>query len=221
MNPIQFFPRNTQRPLSYLYRPADTEHAPTIMFLHGAGSRGTDFSQLKNNPFLFAPLAHRFHVYAPLCHMDSWFDLSEHLQDFTRFVSAAPDTDPDRLIVMGNSMGGYATWQLAMCMPQYFCAAVPICGGGMYWNAARLKNVPVRAFHGAKDRVVFPTESLKMAEALRRAGGDVTLTIYPDAAHDSWTAAYADHDLFDYLYHVRRHGAPPPDADKTDPLLYG
>ena len=72
---------------------------------------------------------------------------------------------------MGASMGGYGTWQLAMSMPKFFAAIVPICGGGMYWNAGRLINTPIWAFHGAKDPTVLCVESEKMVNHVNALGG--------------------------------------------------
>jgi dipeptidyl aminopeptidase/acylaminoacyl peptidase len=42
-------------------------------------------------------------------------------------------------------------------------------------------------------------ESRKMVDALKAAGGDVRYTEYPDAGHDSWTAAYRDPELATWL----------------------
>jgi predicted peptidase len=96
-------------------------------------------------------------------------------------------------------MGGYATWQLAMSLPEYFAAIVPICGGGMYWNAGRLVNVPVWAFHGQKDPVVLPEESVKMVEAVKHNGGNARLTLYPENAHDAWSDTYRNPEVFEWL----------------------
>jgi predicted peptidase len=38
-----------------------------------------------------------------------------------------------------------------------------------------------------------------MVDAVKRAGGDVKLTEYPDAQHDSWTATYNNSDVYDWL----------------------
>lgn len=100
---------------------------------------------------------------------------------------------------MGASMGGYAAWQLAMSMPDLFAAIVPICGGGMYWNAARLVNVPVWAFHGKRDPVVFVEESEKMVTAVNRCGGNARLTVYPEKEHDSWTDTYQNWEVFEWM----------------------
>jgi hypothetical protein len=76
-------------------------------------------------------------------------------------------------------MGGYGTWHIAMSLPNYFAAIVPICGGGMYWNAARLVNVPAWAFHGEADSAVYCEESKKMVDAVNAKGGNAKLTIFP------------------------------------------
>src|SRR5207247_2400684 len=46
-----------------------------------------------------------------------------------------------------------------------------------------------------------------MLEASKACGGDARLTVYPDTGHDSWTAAYADPELFTWLLQQRRKAA--------------
>ena len=96
-------------------------------------------------------------------------------------------------------MGGYGTWQLAMSLPELFAAIVPVCGGGMYWNASRLVNIPIWAFHGAKDTTVFKEESIKMVDAVNKCGGKAKLTIYPENGHDAWSDTYKNPEVFDWL----------------------
>ena len=70
--------------LDYLeYAPAsENEKLPLIIYIHGAGSRGTDLSQmadvgpikeLKNGRDINAV------IIAPQCHSETWFDLFEIL----------------------------------------------------------------------------------------------------------------------------------------------
>ena len=73
----------------------------------------------------------------------------------------------------------------------------------MYWNAARLVNVPVWAFHGAKDAVVLLEESVKMVEAVKRSGGKAKLTVYPENGHDAWSDTYSDPNVFLWLLQHR------------------
>ena len=55
------------------------------------------------------------------------------------------------------------------------------------------------AWHHAKDNVVPIQRSKDMVQAVKVAGGDVQLTIYPEATHDSWTATYDNPKLYDWL----------------------
>ena len=198
--------------LRYVYRlPAEMkegEKYPAILFLHGAGTIGNDLDVVVNHRFFgyadrFAPGAA---IFMPHCDGGLvWPDRYERLENFTeQVILGAPFVDPSRVYVMGNSMGGYATWQMAISMPHTFAAAVPICGGGMTWAAFRIKETPVWAFHGAKDRTVPCYESEHMVEALRAAGGNVRLTVNPKAAHDAWTPTFEDPAMWQWLFSQKR-----------------
>ena len=110
------------------------------------------------------------------------------------------NVDPNRVYVTGLSMGGYGTWRLASTYPDRFAAAVPICGGGEPDTmAGALARVPIWAFHGAKDPVVPLAESQNMVDAVQKAGGDIRLTVYPEAQHNSWTETYDNQKVYDWL----------------------
>ena len=192
--------------LTYLVRYPDAYREgntyPVLLFLHGAGTRGNRTDALRAHPFFADTQKHPdfpFVSVAPLCSENTWFDLFESLEALVEQIVKAPFADPRRIYLMGASMGGYGTWQLAMSMPEVFAAIVPICGGGMYWNAARLVNVPIWAFHGAMDTVVCPEESRKMVDAVNRAGGEAKLTLYPENAHNAWSDTFADPEVFSWL----------------------
>lgn len=181
---------------------SDNKKYPILLYLHGAGTRGDDISKLVSNVFFVLTEKHEqfpFVCVAPLCSKNTWFDIWENLEKFVTEISKLPFADESRIYLMGASMGGYATWQLAMSMPEYFAAIVPICGGGMYWNAGRLIDVPVWAFHGAKDTTVLLEESVKMVEAVKRYGGEAKLTVYPENSHDAWSDTCSNPDVFSWL----------------------
>lgn len=197
--------------LHYLLRYPDsyreTEQHPAILFLHGAGGRGSDLALLRTNPYFTVTDLHEgfpFLTFAPQCHANTWFDLFETLVAFAEAIAARPDVDSSRVYVMGASMGGFATWQLGMSRPDLFAALVPICGGGMYWNAGRLKDMPVWAFHGRLDDTVYVEESEKMVEWMGRYGGSPRLTVYPENGHDAWSDTYRSKAVFDWLLEHRR-----------------
>lgn len=125
---------------------------------------------------------------------------SEELIQLVDHVTAKMNIDRKRVYVTGLSMGGFGTWRLVAAHPDRFAAAVPICGGGDPEKMpAALSRVPIWAFHGAKDAVVPVEYSRKMVDAVKRAGGDVKLTEYPDVQHDSWKATYDNQQVYDWL----------------------
>ena len=182
------------------FDPAETY--PLVIYVHGAGGRGHDPANIGFS-YQLARYAEEHDlpvmVAAPLCEMDNWYMCFTELVVFIRFAARMEGVDPDRVYLMGASMGGYATWALLMCVPELIAAAAPICGGGMAWNAARMKDVPVWAFHGVDDDTVAVTESISMAGALRACGGDVTLTLLPGVGHNAWEPALREYGVVEWM----------------------
>ena len=176
---------------------------PLILFLHGAGERGSDLNLVKKHgpPKLIEQGAEfPFIVVSPQCPAGRWWpELLDTLSALLDEIESKYEVDASRVYLTGLSMGGFGSWSLACDQPERFAAIVPICGGGQWFLGNRLKNVPVWAFHGAKDSVVPLDLSEKMVQAVKRAGGDAKLTVYPEANHDSWTATYENEELYDWL----------------------
>jgi predicted esterase len=198
------YPYLIQLPDGYASDPA--HRWPLILFLHGSGERGDSLPQLRHAglPKLIAA-GQKFAaiVVSPQCPEHEWWStpvLSQLIDD----VSAKYQVDPDRVVVTGLSMGGFATWALALASPDRFSAIAPVCGGGNAAEADRLVKLPVWAFHGQLDHTVPVQMSEVMTAAIRQAGGDPHLTIYPDAGHDSWTRAYSTEALYVWLLAQQR-----------------
>ena len=189
---------------------------PLILFLHGAGERGTNvWLVAKHGPFKIDAATTNFIILSPLCPAGkNWSEdlLLALLED----IEARYPVDLHRVYLTGLSMGGYGAWNLGLNHPEKFAALAPICGGGetipivlaQYYDPAtlaRMKSLGIWAFHGGKDTTVSPDESAHMVNALKKAGcTDIKLTLYPEAGHDSWTQAYADPELFAwFLRHSR------------------
>lgn len=197
---------------------------PTVIFMHGAGTRGNDLEKLSKNPFFGEQniLLKEAVVYAPLCNSDSWFDIFESVRRFARFVYEQEYTDKTKLYLVGASMGAYAVWQMLRSDPELYAAAIPICGGGMYWNAERIKSIPVWAFHGKLDDVVICEESRKMTDAINRAGGNAKLTVLDEYGHSSWTYVYKTPEVFEWLLSCKKSTVEEDDNDKySSSILFG
>ena len=174
---------------------------PAIIHFHGAGSRGDDLSILSQQSIIsFAKRTDDFPfvMFLPQCSHNSWFDVFEQLRCFVKNVITLPYVDEKNVYLSGVSMGGYAAWQMLMSEPDVFRKAVICCGGGMYWNAARIK-AAVWAFHGTADTTVFAEESRKMIDAVKRNGGSAKLTEYKGVKHNCWELTYSNPEIYSWL----------------------
>jgi predicted peptidase len=179
-----------------LLKPATVEPGkryPLVVFLHGAGERGSDnAAQLAYLPQQMAsePWRSKFPCYllAPQCREGKkWVEIdwssrqSTPLTDMTeqmQVVVQAMDQllknepiDADRVYLTGLSMGGYGAWDLASRMSERFAAVAPICGGGDEQQAKKLAKLPIWAWHGDADNAVPVERSRNMIAAIKQAGG--------------------------------------------------
>jgi predicted esterase len=116
------------------------------------------------------------------------------------------DADPDRVYITGLSLGGYGTWDL---MERYgtglFAAGVTCSGGGDPAQAEKMKDLPIRIFHGDADQTLPVNLSRRMYAALKEAGSDVVFyTEYPGVPHDCWTRTYQDPEVWKWLFSQKR-----------------
>ena len=111
--------------------------------------------------------------------------------------------DPERIYVMGLSMGGFGTWDLVMRHPDLFAAAVPICGGA---HPAKAKDVKAKVwtFHGGADTVVPVLGTQQMIDALKEAKKDPKYTEFPGVGHDSWKNAWKQEGLVEWLFEQKK-----------------
>lgn len=205
----QQFTRHTNY-LLYLpdsYATDTTKQWPLVLFLHGSGERGEDLAKVKvHGPPRLVEEGKKFPfiLVSPQCELNWQWD-EDDLHRLLQSVKKQYRVDQDRVYITGLSMGGFGAWALAKKYPADIAAIVPVCGGGDTSNAWKLRHVKIWAFHGSKDSVVFPSQSINYINAVHRNGNaDARLTLYPEARHDSWTATYANDSVFDWMLAQRR-----------------
>lgn len=228
-----------------LYVPEDyesTKEYPVIVFLHGAGERGTgNTAQLTNaiqNLFDTQKQVKESIVIAPQCptgkrwvetdwtkgNYDSSSIQEEQLATVMKIlkeIQANYTTDQDRIYAIGLSMGGIATWNLLMNHSDVFAAGIPICGAADVNKANILKNIPIWTFHGTADPTVPYSATQQMVQAIQSAGGDkITFTSYSGMEHAIWNNAVGTPGLIDWLFEQklsdRDTGEETPDLPSTD-----
>ena len=191
-----------------VYHPEDMcENLPIIIQLHGAGERGTGYDQLRMMDIHgFSQMLHSGEEYQcifvmPQCSPESfWVAEISNIYAFIQSVTKYFHANEKRIYLTGLSMGGFGTWYTALRYPQMFAAIAPICGGGMVWHAASL-DMPIWAFHGTEDDVVYPSETINMIHKIRTLGvnqNEVKMTLLDNVGHDAWIAA-CQKELYDWL----------------------
>lgn len=189
------------------YRNETAKKWPLILFLHGAGERGNRLELLKREALpklLEKRKDFPFVVACPQCPAGSYWRVPMLNDWWQKLLQELDNIDPTRIYLTGISMGGYGTWQWAASKPEKFAAIIPVCGGGDPASARQLLQMPVWAFHGAKDDIVPLGETLAMTRAIEAAGGKVKLTVYPDLFHDSWTVTYQNPLIYAWLLKHRK-----------------
>jgi poly(3-hydroxybutyrate) depolymerase len=131
-------------------------------------------------------------------------------------AKAAFSVDPDRVLLVGQSMGGYGTWHVGTRHPELFAAIGPIYGGSDYRvqfnpelvarvspflrflleassslaQAEDLLTTPVYAHHGDADTAVPVINSRYNVKTLQRWGYDIRYAEYPGKGHGGLEAEY-------------------------------
>ena len=196
---------------------------PVILFLHGAGERGSEGDRQTNVGL--GPTIRRDQgsfpavVVMPQCRRGIWWNDPKMEQLVAATLERSIEQfsgDRDHVYLTGLSMGGYGTFYFGAKNPGKFAALAPICGGiipprqlrqsqnsddqAPYLEAAkRIKGTPAWIFHGSADSRVPASESRKMAAALEEVGSPVKYTEYEGVGHNSWDAAYAEPEFIPWL----------------------
>lgn len=97
--------------------------------------------------------------------------------------------DPDRIYLMGHSMGGMGTYYLGARHAGIWAALAPIAGGGISDAVApgdKLKALPMLVMHGADDPVVRRRSSRASVLQMQQLGMQHVYLEFPGREHEFW-----------------------------------
>jgi predicted peptidase len=212
-----------------------TKKYPLVLFLHGAGERGSDNEkQLTWGARLFLKDENRKNfpaiVIFPQCPQESFWPTAKvdgnsqpvkidfdytaaanwpliAANELTRKISNEEAVDKSRIYVTGLSMGGMGTFESVFRYPELYAAAMPICGGGdVAHYDKRVAKIPFWIFHGDADAVVDVKLSRDMVARLKALKADVKYTEYPGVNHNSWEKAFAEPDYLSWMFSHKKKG---------------
>ncbi len=177
---------------------------PLVIYLHGRGSRSESTEKLHKSVSLNHILERQdkrgFILLAPHCSRGNWNEWMMTVIRLLEQVRELPYVDKTRVYLTGTSMGGYGTWALSTLRADWFAAAMPLCGGGIPGMANQLGDLPIRTFHGLRDKTVDPIESLQMVKAVNSCGGHAELILYPELAHNCGGTVFSDERNYDWMF---------------------
>lgn len=210
----------------------ETKQYPLVIFLHGAGERGSDNEKqlVHGKDFMIQNFQTKYPaiVIAPQCPENSyWSNVEKHSirnkvyfnYGHTEKASLPMETlmylidswknsghiDSTRIYAGGLSMGGMGTYELIWRMPDTFAAAFAICGGGdINKIKENTKNTAIWIFHGSADSVVPVKYSQDIYKCLLEHGNEVKYTEYAEVNHNSWDNAFKETELAHWLFNHKK-----------------
>jgi poly(3-hydroxybutyrate) depolymerase len=194
---------------------------PVLLYLHGAGSRGTD-GKLPLIGGIGPQIAARAKTLAMIVVFPQCEDVDGRPAvgwradgpDAKRALAILDEVerefsiDTKREILSGASMGGFGTWNVAAATPSRWAAIVPLAGAGDLSKARNLKNMPIWAFHGSKDLEVKPQDHKQMVDAVREAGGRAYFTLLPEVRHNILSVVFGDDAVYEWMLNPRSEPRP-------------
>ncbi len=118
---------------------------------------------------------------------------------------ASLNIDPNRVYLIGKSMGGFGTWEFTARRPELFAAAVPMAGYSDPSQVENIKHIPYWIFHGDIDEYNPVEGSRTMYKLLTEAQADVKYVEYPNANHgESFIKAFNDPELIPWMFSKRK-----------------
>lgn len=192
-----------------VFYPDHYEDLPLIVYLHGAGERGTDSSHLYRHgiPKLISEgKEYPAVILCPQCPaFNVWDNIVDRVKGIIDSVAEEYHIKNDRIAITGSSMGGFGTWMMGKTYPMFFAGIAPVAGGGMSWRTPKLRTTPVFAVHGNQDDVVPFVYSQLMVNATNANGGRAELIELDGYGHnDGIDYAYRNTKLIDWLMNQRR-----------------
>ncbi len=193
---------------------------PILLYLHGAGDRGTDLALVRRVPAVQQALTRPDDPFILLAPQQTdtdqaWVNVPTRtvVMRLLDQILAQYRGDPTRVYLTGISMGGWGTWFLAKQYPGRFAAIAPLCGYPDTKWAPALMHTPVWTFHGTNDSVAPITDTEAMVDTLQKLGADPKFTPIVGAGHDIASIVYTRNDLYEWLL-AHRLQPPHPDASK-------
>lgn len=193
----------------WVYQPEDAvpdstvERKPLIVFLHGASLCGKDMNKVRRYGTIDAIERGRnidAYVIAPQNPGGAWNP--KKVMNLVDWMEEHYPVDSTRVYVMGMSLGGYGTLDVAAAYPDRIAAAMAFCGGATAKDVSGLNDVPLWIVHGTADRAISIKESDKVVSGMKSADSETPRLIYnrvPGMNHSQPARFFYMAETYDWL----------------------
>lgn len=193
----------------YIPNHEKTEELPLMVYLHGAGERGTNVKHVEKwgiPKMIREGRDYEAVVLCPQCPAQFvWDNIVTELKKLIDKIVKKYNIKNDRISITGSSMGGFGTWMMGLTYRNFFSAIGPVAGGTMSWRCGCLITTPVFAVHGDCDETVPIEYSRLCVNTLNALNGTVKFKVLEGYGHnDGIDEAYKNTELTDWLLSRRR-----------------
>ncbi|MBN1475651.1 prolyl oligopeptidase family serine peptidase [Candidatus Sumerlaeota bacterium] len=187
----------------------DGEPLPLVILLHGLGATWETY-------WNYLPVEEwaeeeSFVVATPHGRGDWYYvgpgetDVLEVIEEVQRLCHV----DPDRIYLIGHSMGGWGVWQLGVSHPDLFAAIIPTASWAPLDLLPNLRHTPLVFLHGRDDTVVQVEYAREIDAELSRLGIEHSYLEAPAWGHHSALVAHMLPVFGRWLQQQRRPATPP------------
>jgi predicted peptidase len=212
---------------------------PLILWLHGTDGRGSDNvkqltqqNQLGSHFWISPEVQNKFSAFvlAPQCPSGQTWSEPEFNQPskwlvMTMEVLAKVEKefpiDPDRVYLVGQSMGGLGVWSLLQNYQGRWAGAIIMSAYDTFSDVPAIAQVPLWVFQGDADSSVPVTQVRSMMAQLRKAHANLRYTEYHKSGHEVWTKVFAEPDLLPWLSSQKRPTQNPENIRDNSPVREG
>ena len=225
-----------------------TKAMPAIVYLHGYAP-WLDKTNWHDLSYGLTDLAeeHGYVIICPFARSNTDFQGVGEADVLTvlRLAQKRVKIDPDRIFLLGYSMGGMGAYTIAAHTPDLWAGALVMCGRADYWLwkdidpakvepwkrhlidlefgwplAANFRHVPVIAYQGTDDMLIKPTQAYRFVDRLKANGCDATLVRHEGSSHWIADETFSTPKPFEWMKRRRRVATPSTVSFKTYTLLY-
>ncbi len=176
---------------------------PVVIFLHGASLCGMDLYRVRRYGCLDAVkrgVNIDAIILAPQNPGGAWNP--RKIMNILEWTKQNYLVDTNRVYVLGMSLGGYGTMDMAGTYPDKIAAAMALCGGTTLKDVSKMGELPLWVIHGTADRAVGISCSKTVVAQLEEQHNDSLLmyTWITGASHSALARLFYHPKTYEWLF---------------------